>query len=177
MEIVDLSDYVSDKSNLIYIFLDIDGVLNDEEYIEECYERHHKPMHMNHVPFDPKCLNNLMLLVQQLEKYKKDVKIILSSTWRLHSVDYEIVDARLAEYGLRLQGKTPYIDGVRGKEIWNYLESQRYKCYNFVILDDDIDDIVPYFPDNLFKTNFKTGFTKDCLNEVLKFFNIEEEIK
>lgn len=177
METVNLNDYISDKSALIYIFLDVDGVLNSENYIIKCYKKHHKPMHMNHVPFDPKCLNNLMILVQQLEKYKKDVKIILSSTWRLHNIDYEIVDARLAEYGLGLQGKTPYMDGVRGKEIWNYLESQRYKCYNFVILDDDINDIVPYFPDNLFRTNFKTGFTKDCLNEVLKFFDIEEEIK
>lgn len=26
------------------IFLDIDGVLNDGDYIEKCYERHHKPM-------------------------------------------------------------------------------------------------------------------------------------
>ena len=35
--------------NLIYIFLDVDGVLNDENYIVKCYEKHHKAMHMNHL--------------------------------------------------------------------------------------------------------------------------------
>ena len=74
-----------------YIFLDVDGVLNNETYTVSCYERHHKSMHMNHVPFDPKCLNNLMILVQSLEKLGFEVKIILSSTWRLSNIDYELL--------------------------------------------------------------------------------------
>ena len=178
METVNLNNYISNNGSIIYIFLDVDGVLNSENYIIKCYKKHHKPMHMNHVPFDPKCLNNLMLLVQALEKHTlKNVKIILSSTWRLHEVDYEIVNARLAEYGLTLSGKTSYIHGERGKEIKEYLDSLRYKCYNFIILDDDINDIIPYFSNNLIRTTSKTGFSKRYLNKALKFFNIEEEVR
>ena len=71
-------------NNIIYIFLDVDGVLNNQKYIEKCYENNgHCAMHMNHVPFDPKCLNNLMKLVRFIEQKAYDVKIILSSTWRL----------------------------------------------------------------------------------------------
>ena len=44
------------------IFLDIDGVLNDGDYIEKCYERHHKPMSMDFVPFKLLGLNNLRSL-------------------------------------------------------------------------------------------------------------------
>lgn len=70
-------------SNVIYIFLDVDGVLNNLNYIKECYSRHGKSMSFYHVPFDPKCLLQLMYLVQELQFNGKDVKIILSSTWRL----------------------------------------------------------------------------------------------
>lgn len=151
---------------LIYIFLDVDGVLNNQNYIEKCYEMHHQPMHMNHVPFDPKCLKNLMLLVQCYENNNYKVKIILSSTWRLSEIDYEIVNARLAEYGLRLSGKTCN-KGHRGKEIKVYLqENQDYK--DFIIIDDDSFDIVDTYPDNLIQTKFKTGFTKTCLNKAIK---------
>ena len=165
---VDLTEYISKESKRIYIFLDIDGVLNNENYIVKCYEKHHKPMHMNHVPFNPVCLENLMTLTQTLERDGFEISIILSSTWRLHEIDYEIVDARLAEYGMCLCGKTPYEGNVRGEEIKQYLDNIRYKCYNFIILDDDKNDIEPYFPNNLVRTDFKTGFTEDCLNKCLK---------
>ena len=151
---------------LVFIFLDVDGVLNNENYIVKCYNKHHKPMSMNHVPFDPKCLNNLMILVQQIQQLDYDVNIILSSTWRLNEIDYNIVDARLAEYGLSLNGKTSYIDGIRGIEIKDFLQD---KCYtNFIILDDDIFDIQDYFPNNLVKTDFKTGLTKHNVRQALK---------
>lgn len=152
--------------NLIYIFLDVDGVLNDENYIVKCYEKHHKSMHMNHVPFDPKCLNNLMILVQTLENNNYQVKIILSSTWRLSEIDYEIVNARLAEYGLKLSGKTPNLRAIRGEEIMSYLSDKFYN--DIIILDDDINDIINFYPHNVIKTNFKTGFTKSCLNKAIK---------
>lgn len=175
MKKVDLNDYISNKSLLIYIFLDIDGVLNSENYLEKCYRKHHKPMSMNQVPFDPKCLNNLMILVQTIEKHYQ-VKIILSSTWRLHDIDYEIVDARLAEYGLHLSDKTPIINQERGKEIKSYLECSEQKCNNFLILDDEDFDILEYFPHNIVKTNFRTGFNKKCLKQSLKLLNIKRRI-
>lgn len=157
------------QSKLIYIFLDVDGVLNDEQYIEECYEKHNKPMSMNHVPFDPKCLNNLMVLCQTLEKSDYEIKLILSSTWRLHDIDYAIVDARLAEYGLQLSGKTDYLSGERGKEIEKFLfENNIYK--DIIILDDDRFDIEPLYKDNLINTSFKTGFDDIALQKSLEYF-------
>lgn len=156
-------------NKLFYIFLDVDGVLNDEKYVMKCYERHHKPMHMNHVPFDPSCLLNLYRFVNALEARDYTVKIILSSTWRLHEVDYEIVNARLAEYGLSLHDKTIFLDGIRGLEIQQYLYMNETPS-DFVILDDDINDIIPYYPDNLVRTNFMNGFDEDKLKEALNKF-------
>lgn len=144
--------------NIIYLFLDIDGVLNSENYVIKRYEIHHKAMHMNAVPFDPKCLYNLMLLYQILTLMNFNVKIILSSTWRLHDVDYEIVDSRLAEYGMHLEGKTPYFENDRGIEIQHFLKDKQFK--NIIILDDDDFDINKYYKHNLIKVNRVCGLTK-----------------
>lgn len=165
MEKIDLNNYISNNASIIYIFLDVDGVLNSENYIIKCYKKHHKPMSMNCVPFDPKCLNNLMKLVQIIENHF-EVKLVLSSTWRLSEIDYEIVNARLAEYGLKLSGKTPNLRAIRGEEIMSYLSDKFYN--DIIILDDDINDIINFYPHNVIKTNFKTGFTKSCLNKAIK---------
>ena len=151
---------------ICYIFLDIDGVLNDEIYIMECYKKHNKPMHMNHVPFNPKSLNVLMELCQRIEKHEYEVRIILSSTWRLHEIDTEIVKARIAEYGLRIYDKTPYISGDRGKEIQEYLKDK--ENYKFIILDDDKFDIESIYPNNLIYINRQYGLSITDKNKALK---------
>ncbi len=166
-------------NNIIYIFLDVDGVLNNQKYIEKCYENNgHCAMHMNHVPFDPKCLNNLMKLVRFIEQKAYDVKIILSSTWRLNDIDYEIVNARLAEYGLRLSDKTEYIHCERGIEINKYLKDNPDYLY-YLILDDDIFDIKPYHNKKyVITTKFLTGFNSYKLKEAkTKFDEFIKEIQ
>ena len=160
---------------LVYIFLDIDGVLDNRTYLEECYERHHKPtMSMNCFPFDPKCLNNLMILFQKLEEKNFIVKIILSSTWRLSEIDTQIVNHRLAEYGMRVFDKTGNINGQRGLEIKDYLDNHN-KCINYIVLDDDIFDIKDIIEDkHIVNTSFETGFTEECLKEAVKKLNLED---
>ena len=161
-------------NKICYIFLDIDGVLNDINYIMKCYERHNKPMHMNHVPFNPKSLNVLMELCQSIEKNGYEVRIILSSTWRLHEIDTEIVKARIAEYGLSLYGKTSYISGDRGKEIQDYLKDK--ENYKFIILDDDKFDIENIYPNNLIYVKRQYGLSISDKNKALKII-LKKEVK
>ena len=61
---------------------------------------------MNCFPFDPKCLNNFNEIKSRITKQNYNVKIVLSSTWRLNIVDTEIVNSRLAEYGMRIFANT-----------------------------------------------------------------------
>ena len=154
-------------NNKVFIFLDIDGVLNNELYIEDRWNMNGEhAMHMSHVPFDPKCLYNLMILVRYMEQ-NYEVKIILSSTWRLNDEDYNLVNARLAEYGLKLSGKTEYIHGERGKEIKAFLLMNN-DCFDFLILDDEDTDLKESFSNELIKTDFKTGFN---VNSLIKAIN------
>lgn len=153
-----------------YVFLDIDGVLNDERYIEKCWKMNgNKAMHMNHVPFDPKSLKNLMKLCNFIEKFNYNPRIILTSTWRLNDIDFEIIDARLAEYGLTLSGRTECINHKRGKEISAFIKNSENNCSMFLILDDESFDIIDYFPFELIQTDFKTGFNRKCLNKAKEY--------
>lgn len=155
---------------IFLIFLDIDGVLDNMNYWEECFKRHKVKgiMSMRNFPLDPKCLNNLMKLNQELEK-NYEVKIILSSTWRLNEIDTAIVNHRLAEYGMRVFEKTGYsTTGKRGIEIQEYLD--HYKNYkDYLVLDDDVNDIIGIIPEEkVIKTYFESGFNDEKLQEALK---------
>lgn len=162
------------KIKVFYIFLDIDGVLNNENYFWKCFNRHKIKgiMSMNCFPFDPKCLENLMILNQHIQKIGYEVKIILSSTWRLNDIDTAIVNARLAEYGMRIYAKTISSNsGNRGLEIKEFLNNNKHD--NFLILDDEIRDIENVFDKiHIICTNFNEGLTYEKMEEALKKIKI-----
>ena len=171
------------------IFLDVDGVLNNENYIDKCYERHHQSMSMDFVPFDPKCLSNLRRLYDYILDKGDEPLIVLSSTWRLGDKSFYIVNTRLAEYGIYIEHYTPYIHSERGIEIIQWLTDNNHLTSPFVILDDDSFDIIchPELKNHLVHTKFKNGFVGwklrqeidilekgECLNEARN--NIKSEI-
>lgn len=135
-------------------------------------------MSMRYVPFDPKALFNLMTLVKQIRLVSnEEPRIVLSSTWRLHEIDTEIVKVRIAEYGLRLFDKTTYIHCDRGLEIEAFLNKQELDGitnYNFVILDDDKFDIETKYPDNLVYVDRTYGLTENDIDKALKILKIKE---
>ena len=115
-----------------YIFLDCDGVLNNINYTKKCYRKNgHKPMSMYCVPFDPYNLKNLAKIVK-----KTGAKIVLSSTWRIYKSHIYVLEARLAEYGLRIYDKTDNINMIKGAEITEWLKQHR-DIENYVVIDDE----------------------------------------
>ena len=166
------------------IFLDIDGVLNSEASLME----------------DDSLEEALILNLKELIE-KTDAEIILSSSWRVMFNQLRRLMDRLGKIGLYLSGLTPdgvaldwvekqgkkptdkfrdiYInwDGRkinvthdRGAEIMKWL-SLHQEVKAFVIIDDDIFDIKPYFPNNCVKTNFKTGLTKKDIEKAIQILN------
>lgn len=157
------------------IFLDVDGVLNDQGYIEKCYNKHHTPMSMHFVPFNPRSLQNLRKIYESILDNNNEPLIILSSSWRLNEIDTEIVKARLAEYGMRIKGITPNLYSQRGTEIVNWLEKNNHLNTPFVILDDDSFDIVviPELIPHFVKTSFNKGLVGQKANKAIKILNME----
>ena len=138
------------------IFLDVDGVLNSSTYIEKCWKKTGNSFFCYQVPFDVKCVKRLAKLVK-----KTDAMVVLSSTWRLDKISMEIVAARLYEYGVIIEDKTPFMNSDRGYEILSWLkQNPSISVDDVLIIDDDIEDIVNVFPErNIVKTNFRTGFS------------------
>lgn len=167
------SNKKEENKGFAYIFLDIDGVLNNMTYWEECYARHKVKgiMSMNCFPFDPKCLNNLMCLNQYIKASGYEPIIVLSSTWRLSEIDTAIVNSRLAEYGMRIFDSTPSLY-ERGEEIKYWLKRNTVTDKNIVlILDDNTWDIRPYFDEiNIIETDQNYGFNEERLKEAKEKF-------
>lgn len=155
-----------------YIFLDIDGVLNNVKYTIRCYEKWHRtsPFFCNRVPFDPSSLEQLSYLCNYIRSYNDNPYIVLTSSWRLHSKDVEVAAARLAEYNLKINDMTTKDMSLnRGEQIREYL-SKLEQPVDFVIIDDESFDIIELFSNRLVKVNSQYGFTsieKEKAKEIL----------
>ena len=155
-----------------YIFLDIDGVLNSEQYYLE------KPQHKRWKEFkdkldrhiawgvcniDPKAVKLLNKLVAETK-----AKIVVSSSWR---GDYAL-QTIFALVGIiePIYGETPRLKSrFRGEEIDKWLE-ERQEPYKYVILDDD-SDMLDTQHNNFIQINRKVGLTEENVNEAIKILS------
>ena len=167
------------------IFLDIDGVLNSSRTLYE------------DISLEDYLISNLKELVD-----KTGAKIILSSSWRLSTEAVATLMDRLDKFGLAISGMTcdgvdldwlekyefdatkKYLDTKfdwdenrqikithdRGAEIFKWLHDHDDCAY--VILDDEIEDIKPYFSESVIvKTSYKTGLTKEDVKKAIQILN------
>jgi len=117
------------------IFLDVDGVLNSTRKLIEVYNITHKPHSGSNYPFDEECLKNLQLIVLETNS-----KIVISSTWRKHKKNIQVLFNELKKYNLDKEviGFTKVIDGNLENEILEYLSNIEID-YNFIILEDSLN--------------------------------------
>ena len=112
------------------IFLDIDGVLNSEDYVYSCREYG--------IAIDP---TRMVLLKQIIDE--TNAKIVLSTSWREHwekapnecgKIGLQINNI-FSQYNLEILDKTPNLRTRREQEIWYWL-NKNPQVKNFVVLDD-----------------------------------------
>ena len=167
------------------IFLDVDGVLNSNRTLYE------------DISLEDDLISNLKELID-----KTGAKIILSSSWRLSTEAVATLMDKLDKFGLVISGMTcdgvdldwlekyefdatkKYLDTKfdydenrqikithdRGAEIFKWLHGHDDCIY--VILDDEIEDIKPYFNESVIvKTAYKTGLTKEDVKNAIQILN------
>lgn len=142
-----------------YIFLDVDGVLNNQKHYKKQHKKYGGRFFCENMPFNPRSLKNLKKIIDKTGG-KTETKVVVTSSWRRSERAMAVLEARLAEYGIKIFGKTEHMDGKRGLEIWNWLENNASKerlymyCdgleyivpdYNIIILDDKLYDIESFF--------------------------------
>lgn len=159
------------------IFLDLDGVLNHENfYVERTTRSLREEWH--HRYFSPDSVDILNSITD-----KTGAKIVFSSTHRFHFKTFEELQEgfKLAGVTGELIGVTPKVffsditDPVpRGSEIdtWiNYsIDYEDIVKLRYAILDDDSDMLLKQ-KDSFFQTDFKNGLTQKIAERVIKHLN------
>lgn len=157
------------------IFLDIDGVLNSEQYFEDVYFEYQKTgKKPSHHLVDSK---PLQLLLNYLNN--SDTKLVISSSWRYSNDPEETIKQffnfdkngdNISLLNKFIIGCTPRSrEGIRGKEIQWWLD-RHPEVSKYVIIDDDndmLDSQRKYFV----KTSFKTGLLPEHINKVDTILN------
>jgi hypothetical protein len=139
------------------VFLDFDGVLNT------------LLPHENHGPFSKAACSHVNTLLHKVP----DLRIVISSAWRHHGIDY--CRKALQEHGIdpiRVIDTTPLNEEIgrfdRNKEIKTWLEAHP-EIVHFVILDDYFS--MPSFRNKFVKTNQYVGFTEADLQKALEILD------
>lgn len=168
-----------------YLFLDIDGVLNTMSYSNYLIDHDEDDVDEDGALFDPKAVTNLANIINKIP----DVKIIISSTWRLRGWEWMNrlwVKRQLPEtiYSFtpvlevvcfvdiinRKDTTSVYPIGTRGLEINEWLRNNASLnpfSYKYVILDDD-KDLLLRQQANFIHTDPYYGITKDDVLMALK---------
>ena len=155
-----------------YIFLDIDGVLYDWEYIKGLMREGKIKKGGKITAFKPESIDALNYLIEKKSK-EYNVNLVISSTWR-HYMD-AIVE-KLKAAGVRYDGefsRTP-ISGdskKRGFEVKSYLANK--VNFDYVIIDDEICDYYKYFePSKVIKTElYEHALNKEMIDTYLNKVN------
>ena len=145
----------------MYIFLDIDGVLNKKsDWI--------RPFSLN-----DECCRWFNKLVKELP----NAKIVLSSTWRngiardgSKAAHIEDLMKKLSDAGITTIDKTAYSpDGFRNKEIDYYL--RRHPVDKYIILDDEVTIFEKgKDTEHLYLVDNTTGLTEKDYKKIKKYY-------
>lgn len=158
-----------------WIFLDVDGVLNNRNYFSYCFFEYKQ-----YTPFimDERNVSALNLLLNSLRS-DGEVKIVISSTWRMwmdrleetmkqHSGIFTLYIGRLMV--------TEHNDKRRGEQITKFMEDNRIQMDDVIVIDDDVEDIVDYVPEErIIKTVFDTGLTFMGVTDFLKRIGVKKK--
>lgn len=163
-----------------YIFLDIDGVLNNQNDII----RKHK---CNAPHFEAHFCEEAYKTLGKICK-KCNAKVVLSSTWRLgfrnnmQPKEEDIFSQRLLKlfnkYNIDLIGITTleYLD--RGVQIKKFIKDHLLYHDNYIVIDDEVKNILPYIvKDRVLKIDFKKGLLHKHIRTCKKMFKKQAKIK
>lgn len=160
--------------SLKILFLDVDGVLNSAD------RRANEPGDILYGRLGSLCGIDRTLLgyLKDILREVPDLKIVVSSTWRLfHMNDLKWAFRKEGiDWWNIVIGKTPRSNvGYRGKEIQAWIKENVEESFSFAIVDDDAD-MTPFQTENcFFKTHWDTGLTEEIRDKIIQHFKVPQE--
>lgn len=169
-----------------YIFLDIDGVMNNKEDWLWKVQNDMEQFKVHRMFCDATW--GMLANVCQLT----GAKVILSSSWRLNLVEIreegckpqfkpcaynDYHSMKLLEYfdyyGIELVGLTTRHYDCRGKQIIEYVSRNFTSEDKWVVLDDEDTDMCNIPKEQIIKTEFETGLLQEHCERIVKYFKGE----
>lgn len=154
----------------IYLFLDVDGVLNNGDSFRREY---HSNMSVDSVYHDIDFLNFMRL--KQFLKETPQCRVILSSSWRHLKEPKERLEKLFSMHGLHIEDCTPALyPKKRGDEIQYYIDTHGILDTQIVILDDDCD--MTTVEHRLVRTDFyHGGLLETHIQQMKDLLSLEKE--
>lgn len=130
------------------IFLDVDGVLNNEKYSCFMYkllgkDKYYKKINKDFDMFD---LRSVRYVAKLIDYFEGDIKLVISSTWRTNKKAVNKIIEKLSifmkSYNVLVDVTEVDKNRIRGIEIQHYLENNNLLNSDYVIIDDDTADII-----------------------------------
>lgn len=166
------------------IFLDVDGVLNNNQNTIRMFEkigrlRTFEIMKRDFDIFDNKSLKYISKII---DRYEDNIRIVISSTWRNNPKAVDKIIEKISQYtkswNITFSKTGKDAKGIRGNEIENYLKNNHLEKEDYVIIDDDTADIIgdKYKGEMNFKEHFvwcnnEFGFKKEEYKKVIKILD------
>lgn len=159
------------------IFLDIDGVLNHQNFYEGKDPNIIKILQLN-LHLDPKSVKLLNTICETT-----GAKVVLSSTWRRHqSLEAAREIFKSKGFNGEIIDKTPDLtkdnpDFIRGNEILKWIKENEallgthYRDYKDYVILDDKTFFLYWQKDHLFQINPYTGLTEENVKEIIDFLS------
>lgn len=145
------------------VFLDFDGVLNNEIMYHPGYDNKFKDEPYPISAFDSNCIDKVNRLFQET-----GAKMVISSSWRIDEL--ERIQNICSRLGLPTEfDRTPILLDKRGKEIKQYL-NKHPEIDNYVIFDDD-SDMLPEQMEHFIKCKEYTGITDEDIEKAIEILN------
>ena len=150
------------------LFLDIDGVLNCQEY----YSSNRFDKTNGNYPYNQidklrvQWLNNLCISC--------DLKVVISSTWRSSGIDYCKDVLEKCGSTFEIIDITPYSEErIRGVEIYKWIQNNSktlgHHFEDYVIIDDD-SDMLLWQQHHFFHVDGYSGLTPNTVYKIERFF-------
>ena len=171
------------------LFLDMDGVVNTaskDRYSLSLKLTYDYNNYKDIFQFDPRILINFIKLLRFCKE--NDIGICITSTWRINTTKEGWNDfiyrhfsntLKIKETDTLIVGTTGLEqNGIRGLQIAHWLDELNNKDCKFLVVDDEINDIEYYLPDNnILKIDFHYGLTEDKLQDIFNYFRPDEKIE
>ena len=143
------------------IFLDIDGVLNSDEW----YNSDYNPGNLNgrEGDIDPSCVKRLNRICKECH-----AEVVISSDWK---INFSSTISRLSNAGFlgRIVGKTPRLNAIRGEEIEAFVNENSITRY---VIIDDRTDFLPSQKSHFVHTDHRFGLTDKDADKAIFILNL-----